>query len=115
MTETGSAPGRCSESEGLCDAPLGAHHDCNHDRNHDHDQNPGTCGTPFGAVVFFVTYTIIGSFVMLNVFIAVILDAFDEDRAADAMRFNQANIDDFVEVWQKFDPEGNHLMPTKAR
>ena len=50
------------------------------------------------AVIFFVSYAILGTFVILNVFIAVILDAFAEDQAADQMAFNQAIIDDFVEA-----------------
>ena len=88
VTEANSEPGRCSDAE-------------------------GTCGNPLTAVAFFISFVIIGSYVMLNVFIAVILDAFAEDQATDQMEFNQQNVDDFVEVWQRFDPVGNHLVPTK--
>ena len=55
------------------------------------------------AVPYFVLYVLIGSFVMLNVFIAVILDAFAEDEAAEHAAFKQEHIDEFTALWQRFD------------
>ena len=81
VTEAGSAPGRCSDSQ-------------------------GTCGNPAVAIPFFISFVLIGSFVMLNVFVAVILDAFAEDAAAEETEFGPIQIDEFTDVWQRFDGGG---------
>ena len=78
VTEAGSAPGRCYDSD-------------------------GNCGSPALAIPFFLSFTVIGSFVMLNVFVAVILDAFAEDAAAETVTFGPIQIDEFSEVWTKFE------------
>ena len=57
ITEGGSAPGRCSDAE-------------------------GNCGSPFGAVLFFVSFFILESLVMLNLIVAVVLEAFEEEEKA---------------------------------
>ena len=73
----------------------------------------GTCGNPLAAIAFFISFVVIGSYVMLNVFVAVVIDAFADDQAQDQAPWSQVHVDDFVEVWQRFDPDGNHLVPTK--
>ena len=77
ITEQGSAPGRCYDKD-------------------------GNCGNPTIAIPYFLSYVVIGSFVMLNVFVAVILDAFAEDAAAEQVEFGPLQIDEFTEVWQRF-------------
>ena len=42
------------------------------------DPHLGNCGRPLIAPVFFTTFTLVGMFVLLNLFIAVILDNFGE-------------------------------------
>jgi hypothetical protein len=77
ITEQGSAPGRCYDKD-------------------------GNCGNPAIAIPYFLSFVVIGSFVMLNVFVAVILDAFAEDAAAEQVEFGPLQIDEFTEVWQRF-------------
>ena len=73
----------------------------------------GTCGDPLAAIAFFISFVVIGSYVMLNVFVAVVIDAFADDQAQEQAPWSQVHVDDFVDVWQRFDPDGNHLVPTK--
>ena len=47
------------------------------------------CGNPFSAVIYFSSFTVIGSFVMLNLLIAVVLENFSTTKKADSKKVNQ--------------------------
>ena len=89
VTESGSAPGRCSDAE-------------------------GNCGSPIAAVSFFVSFFIIESLVMLNLIVAVVLDAFAEEEKAGDMKLTAEGILQFQTAWQELDRDANMYVETKS-
>jgi len=63
-------------------------------------EDPIECGTPTSSYVFFVTYMIIVGIVILNLFIAVIFEAFDESSKNE----DGEVIQKCIENWVKYDP-----------
>ncbi|TMW68744.1 hypothetical protein Poli38472_006212 [Pythium oligandrum] len=73
------------------------------------------CGTPV-AFVYFMTFTMLVTFVLLNIFVAVILEGFsnEKDRASGVLL--PQHYENFVATWSVYDPEATgllewHLLP----
>jgi hypothetical protein len=62
--------------------------------------NPVACGKPKSAGFFFVTYTCVITFIILNLFVAVVLEGFDDSNEGD----DDVTVERCVDVWKKFDP-----------
>uniref|UniRef100_A0A7S1IVH8 Ion transport domain-containing protein n=1 Tax=Eutreptiella gymnastica TaxID=73025 RepID=A0A7S1IVH8_9EUGL len=69
------------------------------------------CGVPT-APIFFVSFVLLGMFILLNLFIAVILDNFMEVSEEEDLGVHDA-IQNFCRVWGKFDPRRRLHMPTQ--
>lgn len=69
-------------------------------------EDPQQCGTPMG-YVFFVAYTVLCTFVILNLVIAVILEGFEESSNNDEVDLVSSAID----RWGKYDPNFTMLLP----
>eukprot|EP01062_Namystynia_karyoxenos_P077655 TRINITY_DN7862_c0_g1_i2.p1 TRINITY_DN7862_c0_g1~~TRINITY_DN7862_c0_g1_i2.p1 ORF type:complete len:1743 (+),score=545.20 TRINITY_DN7862_c0_g1_i2:113-5341(+) len=71
------------------------------------DQRLGECGSHPAAVAYFVAFTLCGMYVLLNLFIAVILDSFDEV-VLDARKgaLSKGDMARFNSVWKVYDPHG---------
>lgn len=63
------------------------------------------------SMFFFYSFNVVVSQIFLNLFIAIIIDSFMNQSSAYNMPVNQQDIDDFVEQWQEFDPNGNGSLP----
>mmetsp|Transcript_14909 Transcript_14909/g.2496 ORF Transcript_14909/g.2496 Transcript_14909/m.2496 type:complete len:120 (+) Transcript_14909:1269-1628(+) len=63
------------------------------------------CGNPIYALVFWLSYTALATFVFINIFIAVILEKF-ESAEDEELGVNKTDIDNYVITWSKFAPEG---------
>uniref|UniRef100_A0A4W4FM08 Voltage-dependent calcium channel alpha-1 subunit IQ domain-containing protein n=1 Tax=Electrophorus electricus TaxID=8005 RepID=A0A4W4FM08_ELEEL len=61
----------------------------------------GTCGTDF-AYVYFVSFIFFSSFLMLNLFVAVIMDNF-EYLTRDSSILGPHHLDEFVRMWGQYD------------
>jgi hypothetical protein len=58
-------------------------------------------------VPFFATFLLISSWLLVNLWIAVILDNFDEAQSMeDQTSFTRTDIAFFAKHWAKFDPKG---------
>ncbi|CAJ1422265.1 unnamed protein product [Effrenium voratum] len=68
--------------------------------------NPTECGSLL-AFVYFISYTILVSFVILNLFIAVIFEGFEESRGSEPMEV----ITKCLENWERYDPFNTMLVP----
>lgn len=88
ITEKGSAPGRCYDAE----------------RN---------CGKPFTAQFFFISFFLIEALVMINLIVAVVLDAFAEEDKADEMKLPPGQMETFLECWSRYDKDATCFMETK--
>merc|ERR1712072_1045414 len=69
------------------------------------------CGS-VTAVPFYLSFTIIVTFVMLNIFVAVILEGYEESKDGD-MALTEAQFTDFLESWRRFDPTATHILNLK--
>lgn len=82
------------------------------------------CGNTAIAIVFFVSFMLVGSFVFLNLFIAVIIEKlFDVESTADMedeaeqygknkIGITSEDIENFVVEWSRLVQNGDHYMPT---
>ena len=66
------------------------------------DEQQTDCGSPI-AYVYFVSFVFFCSFLMLNLFIAVIMDNF-AFLTEDSSILGPHHLDEFVSVWSDFDP-----------
>lgn len=60
------------------------------------------CGTPF-AVVFHLLFQVVVSQVFLNLFVAVIIDAFFGQTDLANLPVKERQIDDFKQIWSCYD------------
>jgi hypothetical protein len=69
-----------------------------------------------GAILFFIIYMIITYFIMLNVFVAVIGQSFNENQESkdmnDLIILRKQEIKAFVNNWAKYNPNGEVFMKT---
>merc|ERR550514_1558427 len=73
---------------------------------------PTDCGSTI-AIPYFISFTIIGTFVMLNLVVAVILENFTALGNVNPDLVSAADIADFKDEWGSLDPDANGLIPTK--
>ncbi len=64
-----------------------------------------TCGSRLSAMIFFYSYTVLVSIVMLRMAIALILIAFKETSSRENKFMNSELSGHFREVWSEFDPD----------
>ncbi|XP_060812333.1 voltage-dependent calcium channel type A subunit alpha-1 isoform X16 [Bombus pascuorum] len=65
-------------------------------------QEPGGCGSNI-AYAYFVSFIFFCSFLMLNLFVAVIMDNFDY-LTRDSSILGAHHLDEFVRIWAEYDP-----------
>ena len=78
-------------------------------------ENPGTdvrgnCGNPGMAIMFFCSYIIVSFLVVVNMYIAIILENFNvaQEESGDALC--EEDFEMFNETWEKFDLEGSQFI-----
>ncbi|XP_041417801.1 voltage-dependent L-type calcium channel subunit alpha-1D isoform X2 [Xenopus laevis] len=72
----------------------------------DSDYNPGeenTCGSYF-AIPYFITFYMLCAFLIINLFVAVIMDNFDY-LTRDWSILGPHHLDEFKRIWSEYDPE----------
>lgn len=62
------------------------------------------CGSDF-AYPYFITFILVTTFLMLNLFVAVIMDNFDY-LTRDSSILGTHHLDEYVRIWAEFDPMG---------
>ena len=67
------------------------------------------CGTPW-AYVFFISFMMLISFCYLNLFIAIVIEGFDEVRARADLKLSVLVYDQFREIWFRFDRHGTGFI-----
>jgi len=68
------------------------------------------CGVEF-APIYFISFVILGSFVTLNLLIAVVIDNFSNSKKEDAKEVTEEDLTVFREVWQQYDPDATFFIP----
>ncbi|CAF1504754.1 unnamed protein product [Adineta ricciae] len=75
----------------------GSHHKIGHSIGH-------RCGSDF-AYLYFCSFVFLSSFLMLNLFVAVIMDNFDY-LTRDSSILGAHHLDEFLRAWSEYDPDG---------
>ncbi|XP_067398907.1 sodium channel protein type 5 subunit alpha-like isoform X2 [Emydura macquarii macquarii] len=74
----------------------------------------GECGKPVIGIVFFVSYIIISFLIVVNMYIAVILENFNVATEESTDPLGEDDFDMFYEVWEKFDPKASQFIEYSA-
>ncbi|CAL9699437.1 unnamed protein product [Knipowitschia caucasica] len=84
--------------------------DCDPDFEHPGTDVRGNCGSPGMGMMFFCSYIIISFLVVVNMYIAIILENFNvaQEESGDALC--EDDFEMFNETWEKFDVEGSQYI-----
>ncbi|NWH30581.1 SCN2A protein, partial [Chloropsis hardwickii] len=84
--------------------------DCDPDKAHPGSSVKGDCGNPSVGILFFVSYIIISFLVVVNMYIAVILENFSVATEESAEPLGEDDFEMFYEVWEKYDPDATQFI-----
>ncbi|XP_066490781.1 sodium channel protein type 2 subunit alpha-like isoform X4 [Tiliqua scincoides] len=84
--------------------------DCDSHKEHPGSSVKGDCGNPSVGIFFFVSYIIISFLVVVNMYIAVILENFSVATEESAEPLSEDDFEMFYEVWEKFDPDATQFI-----
>uniref|UniRef100_A0A8C4YNW4 Sodium channel protein n=1 Tax=Gopherus evgoodei TaxID=1825980 RepID=A0A8C4YNW4_9SAUR len=74
----------------------------------------GECGKPAMGIIFFVSYIIISFLIVVNMYIAVILENFNVATEESTDPVGEDDFDMFYKIWEKFDPEATQFIEYSA-
>jgi len=81
---------------------------CLHESHYPNCREINGCEADASAYAYFFSFIIIVSFVILNMFVAVVLQAFEESNEGELLA--PAELDHFVSVWSEFDPDASWFI-----
>ncbi|XP_029315241.1 sodium channel, voltage-gated, type I-like, alpha [Cottoperca gobio] len=84
--------------------------DCNNKTEHPGSPFKGDCGNPPVGIAFFVSYIIICFLIVINMYIAVILENFSVATEESADPLSEDDFETFYEVWERFDSHATQFM-----
>ncbi|XP_046884070.1 sodium channel protein type 4 subunit alpha-like [Hypomesus transpacificus] len=70
----------------------------------------GNCGNPSVGIAFFVSYIIISFLIVVNMYIAIILENFSVATEESTEPLSEDDFEMFYEVWEKFDAEASQFI-----
>ncbi|KAM3866083.1 sodium channel protein type 2 subunit alpha-like [Diretmus argenteus] len=70
----------------------------------------GNCGSPSVGIAFFVSYIIISFLIVVNMYIAIILENFSVATEESTEPLSEDDFEMFYEVWEKFDFEATQFI-----
>lgn len=84
--------------------------DCNKTGNEE-EGTEGDCGSKGIAIAYLCSYLVISFLVILNMYIAVILENYSQATEDVEQGLTDDDYDMYYEIWQKFDPRGTQFIP----
>ncbi|XP_029696232.1 LOW QUALITY PROTEIN: sodium channel protein type 2 subunit alpha [Takifugu rubripes] len=84
--------------------------DCDSQLEHPGNSYKGNCGNPSVGIFFFVSYIIICFLIVVNMYIAVILENFSVATEESAEPLSEDDFEMFYEVWERFDPDATQFI-----
>ncbi|XP_054976265.1 sodium channel protein type 9 subunit alpha [Sorex araneus] len=84
--------------------------DCDPKKYHPGSSVEGDCGNPSVGIFYFVSYIIISFLVVVNMYIAVILENFSVATEESTEPLSEDDFEMFYEVWEKFDPDATQFI-----
>lgn len=73
-----------------------------------------SCQKPLIAIIYFVSYIIISFLIVVNMYIAVILENFNTATEESEDPLGEDDFEIFYEIWEKFDPEATQFIQYSA-
>ena len=83
---------------------------CDKDFVHPYTNVRGNCGNTMLGMIFLVTYLVISFLVIINMYIAVILENFSQATEDVQQGLTQDDFDTYYEKWEKYDPEASQYI-----
>ena len=71
---------------------------------------PGDCGNTAMGIAFLLTYLVISFLIIINMYIAVILENYSQATEDVQEGLTDDDYDMYYEIWQQFDPEGTQYV-----
>ncbi|KAM6914373.1 sodium channel protein type 4 subunit alpha B-like isoform 2-T2 [Lycodopsis pacificus] len=96
--------------DGLLNPIMNTPPDCDPDRENPGSMVRGDCGSPALGIVFFTTYIIMSFLVVVNMYIAIILENFNVATEESADPLCEDDFEMFYETWEKFDPDASQFI-----
>ncbi|CAI5656150.1 unnamed protein product [Oreochromis niloticus] len=87
--------------------------DCDPEMENPGSTFKGNCGNPTLGITFFVSYIIISFLIVVNMYIAVILENFGVATEESADPLSEDDFEMFYEVWERFDPHATQFIEYK--
>ncbi|XP_076731137.1 sodium channel protein type 2 subunit alpha isoform X1 [Maylandia zebra] len=87
--------------------------DCDPEMENPGSNFKGNCGNPTLGITFFVSYIIICFLIVVNMYIAVILENFGVATEESADPLSEDDFETFYEVWERFDPHATQFIEYK--
>ncbi|XP_036409073.1 sodium channel protein type 4 subunit alpha B [Megalops cyprinoides] len=84
--------------------------DCDPDLENPGSEVRGDCGSPGVGIVFFCSYIIMSFLVVVNMYIAIILENFNVATEESSDPLCEDDFDMFYETWEKFDPDATQFV-----
>uniref|UniRef100_A0A3Q2P5V8 Sodium channel protein n=1 Tax=Fundulus heteroclitus TaxID=8078 RepID=A0A3Q2P5V8_FUNHE len=96
--------------DGLLNPIMNTPPDCDPDFENPGSHVRGNCGSPAVGIVFFTSYIIMSFLVVVNMYIAIILENFNVATEESADPLSEDDFDMFYETWEKFDPRASQFI-----
>uniref|UniRef100_A0A3B3XZD5 Sodium channel protein n=1 Tax=Poecilia mexicana TaxID=48701 RepID=A0A3B3XZD5_9TELE len=96
--------------DGLLNPIMNTPPDCDPDFENPGTSVRGNCGSPAVGIVFFTSYIIMSFLVVVNMYIAIILENFNVATEESADPLSEDDFDMFYETWEKFDPRASQFI-----
>lgn len=77
------------------------------------EEKPASCGKAGLGVLYIVTYLVISFLVVINMYIAVILENFSQATEDVQQGLTQDDFDMYYEIWEKFDEKATQYIPVE--
>ncbi|KAJ1136941.1 hypothetical protein NDU88_003354 [Pleurodeles waltl] len=84
--------------------------DCDPTAEHPGTLVRGDCGNPSMGICFFCSYIIISFLIVVNMYIAIILENFNVATEESAEPLGEDDFEMFYETWEKFDPDASQCV-----
>lgn len=88
----------------------GSHEECDVTYVNTGTNTRGNCGSPSVGIAFFVSYIIISFLIVVNMYIAIILENFSVATEESTEPLSEDDFEMFYEVWEKFDSEATQFI-----
>uniref|UniRef100_A0AAQ4RJB4 Sodium channel protein n=1 Tax=Gasterosteus aculeatus aculeatus TaxID=481459 RepID=A0AAQ4RJB4_GASAC len=96
--------------DGLLNPIMNTPPDCDPNLENPGSMVRGDCGSPALGIVFFTTYIIMSFLVVVNMYIAIILENFNVATEESADPLCEDDFEMFYETWEKFDPDASQFI-----